>query len=81
MDIGTLIIMIASTAAFASVLAVGLPLLRQDHLASRLKAVAAKRQELSARQRAGLRSARKGPAKRGTGLMRSAWPDWSSDSA
>jgi len=46
-----LLIGVASIAAFASVMAVGLQLASRDHLASRLKAVAARRQELSARQR------------------------------
>jgi len=70
MDMTSVIILIASVAAFASVLAVGLPLMNRDQLASRLKAVAARRQELSARQRAGLKSARRGEPKRGVGLMR-----------
>jgi tight adherence protein C len=55
----TLIIIVACVAAFASVLAVALPLLARDRLASRLRAVAARRQELSAQQRAALQGGRR----------------------
>lgn len=71
MDLSSLVIMIASVAAFASVMAVGLPLLQRDQLSSRLKAVAAKRQELSARQRESLKpSARRFQPKRHVGAMK-----------
>ncbi len=71
MDLSTLITVIAAVAAFASVLAVGLPLLSRDQLASRLKAVAARRQELSARQRADLKpAARRLQPRRHVGMMR-----------
>jgi len=70
MDMTTIITLIAAVAAFASVLAVGVSLMQRDQLASRLKAVAARRQELSARQRAGLKTARRGTPKRSVGLMR-----------
>ena len=49
-DIPTLVIGLAAIGAFISVIAVGLPLLQRDNLASRLKLVAERRQELSARQ-------------------------------
>ena len=67
----TLVIIVAAIAAFASVLAVGLPLASRDQLASRLKAVAARRQELSARQRDELAGGRRRfqPSRR-VGLMR-----------
>jgi tight adherence protein C len=70
MDLSTLIIVVAAVAAFASVMAVGLPLLSRDQLASRLKAVAARRQELSARQRADLKTAGRRVQPRRVGLMR-----------
>lgn len=50
-----LIIVAAALAAFASVLAVGLPLASRNVWAGRVKAVAGRRQELSSRQRATLR--------------------------
>ena len=70
MDMTSIITLIAAVAAFASVLAVGVSLMQRDQLASRLKAVAARRQELSARQRAGLKTARRVAPKRSVGLMR-----------
>lgn len=50
-----MIIIVAALAAFASVLAVGLPLASRDQWAGRVRAIAGRRQELSDRQRAGLR--------------------------
>ncbi len=70
MALSTLVILIAAFAGFASVLAVGLPLLNRDQLASRLKAVSARRQELSARQRDGLKTGSRFQPKRHVGLMR-----------
>lgn len=71
MTLFTLIVIVAATAAFASVLAVGLPLLSKSQMASRLKAVAARREELSARQRATLQEGRKRyQPKRHVGLMK-----------
>lgn len=52
----TMIIGVAALAAFASVLAVGLPLASRDEWAGRVRAIIGRRQELSDRQRAALRS-------------------------
>lgn len=54
MDVATLIVWAIAAGAFLSVLAAGLPLLKRDSLQARMKAVAERRQELSARQRAAL---------------------------
>ena len=70
MSLSTLIVLVAALAAFASVMAIALPLMQRDQLASRLKAVAARRQELSARQRAALKPARRNQPKRHVGAMR-----------
>lgn len=59
-----LIAIVAGIAAFASVLAVSLPLLARDRMASRLRAVAVRRQELSAIQRASLQGGRRKAAPR-----------------
>jgi tight adherence protein C len=67
--IGLLIVAVASFAAFVSVLAIGVPLLSRDLLADRLKAVAARRRELSARERERLGGGRF-QAKRHLGLMK-----------
>jgi tight adherence protein C len=64
-----LLVAVAAVAAFASVLAVGLQLASRDQFASRLKAVAARRQELSARQRESYRAGRF-QAKRHVGWMK-----------
>jgi tight adherence protein C len=66
----SLIIMVAAVAAFASVVAVMMPLLSREQLASRLKAVAARRQELSARQRSELQSRKRLQPRRRVALMR-----------
>jgi tight adherence protein C len=70
-ELSTLVIFLAGAGAFISVLAAGLPFLHRDPFASRLKAVAQRRMELSARQRAALqeKSARFQP-KRHVGAMR-----------
>jgi len=70
MDVTTLATLIAAVAAFAAILAIGVPLLRRDQFASRLKAVQARRQELSARQRAALKTGRRFQPKRHVGVMR-----------
>lgn len=62
------IILLASLAAFASVLAIALPLLARNRLASRLKAVTSRRQELSRAQRASLKGRRKSESR--AALMR-----------
>jgi tight adherence protein C len=71
-ELSTLIKGLAAMAAFVSVLAAALPFLPRDNFASRLKAVAERRQELSAKQRAALqaRGTRFQP-KRHVGMMRS----------
>ncbi|MBC7908507.1 MAG: type II secretion system F family protein [Rhodospirillaceae bacterium] len=69
MSLELLLIGIAAIAAFASVMAIGLQLTSRDQLASRLKAVAARRQQLSARQRDGYKTARFQP-KRHVGWMK-----------
>jgi tight adherence protein C len=71
-DLSTIVVLLAGAGAFISVLAAGLPFLHRDPFASRLKAVAQRRQELSARQRAALqeRSARFLP-RRHVSVMRS----------
>ncbi|OAN50427.1 pilus assembly protein TadC [Paramagnetospirillum marisnigri] len=67
----TLIMIGAAIAAFVSVLALSLPLLARDRLSNRLKAVAARRQELSVQQRAALaQGRRKAPPRRRLALMR-----------
>ncbi len=70
-NLSTIVIGLAALGAFVSVLAAGLPFLQRDGLASRLKAVAERRHELSAKQRAALqgRGARF-QAKRHVGLMK-----------
>ena len=64
-----LIVAVGSLAAFVSVMAVGLQVLSRDQLAGRLKAVAARRRELSARERDRLGGGRF-QAKRHVGLMK-----------
>ncbi|CAA7611450.1 Flp pilus assembly protein TadC [Candidatus Terasakiella magnetica] len=68
----TLIVLAAAIAAFASVLALSLSVVARDRRASRLKAVAMRRQELSARQREALNQGRQkiAPPKRRLALMR-----------
>ena len=51
-DPQTVILFLASTATFMTVIALGLPYLQRDPLSSRLKAVARRREELSQQQRA-----------------------------
>lgn len=64
-----LLVGVASVAAFASVMAVGVQVLSRNQLASRLKAVAARRQQLSARQRDAFKTSRFQP-KRHVGWMK-----------
>lgn len=72
MTLFTLIVIIAALAAFASVLAVGLPLASKSQLASRLRAVVARREELSARQREAMKEGgrKRFQPKRHVGLMK-----------
>ncbi len=53
------IVLVAALAAFASVLALALPLLERSRFASRLKAVTSRREELSRAQRASLKGQRR----------------------
>ena len=52
LDPTTLIIVLASIGAFLTILAFGMPLLARDNFSSRLKAVAKRREELQAAQKA-----------------------------
>lgn len=67
--LGWLIVGVGSLAAFLSVLALGLHLFSRDQLAGRLKAVAARRRELSARELERV-SAGRFQAKRHIGMMK-----------
>src|SRR5579859_4820909 len=53
------IVLVAAVAAFASVLALALPLLERSRFASRLKGVTNRREELSRAQRASLKGQRR----------------------
>lgn len=66
-----LIIGLAGVGAFVSVIAVGYPLLQRDNLASRLKSVAARRQELSAKQKAGFSQRSRFQPRAHVGVMKS----------
>ena len=68
--LGWLVVGIGSFAAFASVLALGLHLFSRDQLAGRLKAVAARRRELSAREIERLADGNRFQAKRHVGMMK-----------
>lgn len=71
--LATLIMIGAALAAFVSVLAVSIPMMARDRMASRLKAVASRRQELSAQQRAALQvggGRKKAAPRRRLALMR-----------
>ncbi|HVI52622.1 MAG TPA: type II secretion system F family protein [Candidatus Sulfotelmatobacter sp.] len=71
-NLTTMIVMLSALGAFVSVLAVGLQLLQRDQLNERLKMVAERRRELSARQREALQG--KGSRfqlQRHVGLMKS----------
>lgn len=63
-SLSQLVIIVAAIAAFASVMALGVQVSSRDQLANRLKAVARRRQELSARQRASLKGVRFQPNRR-----------------
>ena len=52
LDAQTVILFLASAATFLTVMAIGMPYLKRDAFSSRLKAVAKRREELSAQQRA-----------------------------
>jgi tight adherence protein C len=68
--LGWLVVGIGSCTAFFSVLALGLHLFSHDQLAGRLKAVAERRRELSARELERLASGGRFQAKRHVGLMK-----------
>jgi len=71
-DLPTIVVILAGVGAFVSVLAVGLPLLQRDQFNTRLKAVAERRRELSARQREALqgKAGSRFQVKRHVGLMK-----------
>ena len=71
MDMPAIIAVLAALGAFVSVVAVGMPLVRRDPFVSRLKAVAAHRQELSAKQKASLQQKSRFQPKRHVSLMKS----------
>jgi len=56
-----LILLLASSAAFISIVAIGLPFVQRDAFSSRLKAVAKRREELQAQQRARLTEQKRVP--------------------
>jgi len=58
LDLSTLVTGLIFVAAFASLVAVGFPLLQRDRASSRLKSVTDRRQQLSAQQRAELQQQR-----------------------
>ncbi|MSP81442.1 MAG: type II secretion system F family protein [Alphaproteobacteria bacterium] len=60
MDLEQIILFLSFAGAFLSIVAIGLPLVPRDTFSSRLKAVAKRREELQAQQRAKL-TERKGP--------------------
>ncbi|MBW7850088.1 MAG: type II secretion system F family protein [Rhodospirillales bacterium] len=70
MDLPTIITILTAAGAFISVLAVGLPLVQKDELGARLKAVAARRQELSQKQQAAFQQKTRFQPKRHVGLMK-----------
>ncbi|MBY0431993.1 MAG: type II secretion system F family protein [Rhodospirillales bacterium] len=70
MDVVSLIMILSALGAFASVLAIALPFVQRDQLASRLKVVAAKRQELSAKQKQAFSQKARFQPKRHVGLMK-----------
>lgn len=73
MDMSTVITSLAAVGGFVSILVVGLPLLERDSLSSRLKEVAARREELSRQQKSRLQQETRGARvqpKRHVDLMR-----------
>lgn len=69
-NLPTLIVVVAFMAAFASVLAVALPFVIRDSFADRLRSVAARRQELRAKQQEQFQQRRRLLPTRQEGLMR-----------
>jgi tight adherence protein C len=69
-NLPTLIVLVAFMAAFASVLAVTLPLFVRDSFASRLRSVAVRRQELRAKQQEQFQQRRRLIPSRQEGVMR-----------
>ncbi len=70
MNLEAIIILLAALGAFVSVIAVGLPFVERDQLGARLKAVSAKRQELSQKQRESFQQRTRFQPKRHVGLMK-----------
>lgn len=71
MNTETIIIFMACFAAFISVVAAGLPFISGDQLASRLKGVAAKRMELSQKQREAMQARARFQPRKHVGMMKS----------
>lgn len=69
-DVGTIVMIAAFIAAFASVLAVALPFMQSDSFAARYKAVAARRQELSEANRENFQQRKRLQPTRREGMMR-----------
>lgn len=70
MNVEIIIIMLAGVAAFVSVVAAGLPFVQSDQLASRLKAVADKRMELSQKQREAMQQRARFQPRKHVGMMK-----------
>ncbi len=70
MNVETVIVLLSFAGAFVSVLALGLPFVERGQLGARLKAVAAKRQELSQKQREAFQQRTRFQPKRHVGVMR-----------
>lgn len=70
MDLPTIITFLVAAGAFISAIAVGLPFVQNDQFGARLKAVAARRHELSQKQRAAYQQKSRFQPKRHVGMMR-----------
>ncbi len=70
MNVEFAIVILSAVGAFISVLAVGMPLVQRDQFGQRLKAVAAKRQELSQKQRESFQQRTRFQPKMHVGLMK-----------
>jgi tight adherence protein C len=70
MNVEIAIVVLSAVGAFISVLAVGMPMVQRDQLGQRLKAVAAKRQELSQKQRESFQQRARFQPKMHVGMMK-----------
>ena len=66
-DVDFILMVAAAIGAFATILTIGMPMLAQDKLASRLKAVASRREELRAQHKANLEKSKKPQLRRKEG--------------